>query len=363
MTRETLGYIKLEWTCPKCNNRNPGPEKTCLSCGAPQPQDVQFIQAEQQELSQDEALKRTAQAGADIHCAFCGTRNPSGAAVCSQCGADLKSGTRREAGKVIGAFKSGPGKQIACPSCATMNPETALKCTQCGAQLQLKPVAEVTPPPAVASLKSNKLAWIAGAALVLLCVCAIISYVLLSAPRVSQKGIVEDVEWQTSVAIEELGPVTHADWQDEIPQDAQLGSCADKVRNTVNSQPGGGNYNKVCGTPYTLDTGSGVGQVVQDCQFEILTPYCEYTVQEWKEVDEAKQSGSDLSPVFASPQLSSNQRLGSQQISYVIIFETDKGQYSYHVANLDEFQQFQIGSPWILKINSLGSIVSVEPAP
>ena len=301
MPKETLGYVKLEWTCPKCNNRNPGPEKTCLSCGAPQPQDVQFVQAEQQELSQDEVLKKTAQAGADIHCAFCGTRNPAGASICMQCGADLKSGTRREAGRVVGAFKAGPARQIACPSCGTLNLETALKCTQCGAQLQLKPAAEVVQPPVVCSLKTNKWVWIAGAAFVLLCICAIISYAFLSAPRLNQTGTVKDVEWQTSVAIEELGPVTHADWEDEIPDDAQVGSCTDRVRQTVNSNPVGGNYNKVCGTPYTLDTGSGVGQVVQDCQFEILAPYCEYTVQEWLVVDQAKQSGGDLTPVFASP--------------------------------------------------------------
>jgi ribosomal protein L40E len=362
MPQETLGYVKLEWTCPKCNNRNPGPEKTCLSCGAPQPQDVQFVQAEQQVLSQDEALKKAAQAGADIHCAFCGTRNPADATICSQCGADLKSGLRREAGKVVGAYKPGPPAQITCPSCGTLNPETALKCTQCGAQLQLKPTSVGTPPSAASSIKSNKLVWIAGAAFVLLCICGIISYAFLSAPRSSQKGIVTDVEWQTNVAIEELGPVTHADWRDEIPQDAHLGSCTDKVRQTVDTDPGGGKYNKVCGTPYTLDTGSGVGQVVQDCQFEILAPYCEYTVQEWRVVDEVRQSGSDLSPAFASPQLSGSQRLGSEHASYVIIFEANNGQYTYNVSSLGEFQKFQIGSEWILKINSFGNIVSVEPA-
>jgi ribosomal protein L40E len=362
MPRETLGYVKLEWTCPKCNNRNPGPEKTCLSCGAPQPQDVQFVQAVQRELSQDEVLKKTAQAGADIHCAFCGARNPAGASICSQCGADLKSGTRREAGRVVGAFKAGPAGKITCPSCGTVNPETALKCAQCGAQLKLQPAAVDSTLPAAASFKSNKLIWIAGAAFVLLCICAVVSYVLLSAPRLSQKGIVEDVEWQTSVAIEELGPVTHAAWQDEIPQDSQLGSCVDKVRQTVDTEPGGGSYNKVCGTPYTVDTGAGVGEVVQDCQFEILAPYCEYTLQEWQVVDEAKQSGSDLAPVFASPQVSGNQRLGSQQASYLIIFQADQGQYNYSVASLAEFQKFKIGSQWLLKINSFGNIVSVEPA-
>jgi hypothetical protein len=37
----------------------------------------------------DEKAVQAAQAGADIHCAFCGTRNPATAKVCSQCGADL----------------------------------------------------------------------------------------------------------------------------------------------------------------------------------------------------------------------------------------------------------------------------------
>ena len=63
-----------------------------------------------------------------------------------------------------------------------------------------------------------------------------------------------------------------------------------------------------------------------------------------------------------APSFPANQRLGSQHASYVIVFEADKGQYTYTVSSLDEFQKFQIGSQWILKINSFGNIVSVEPA-
>jgi len=361
MTQETLGYVKLEWTCPKCNNRNPGLEKTCLSCGAPQPETVQFVQAGQQELSQDEALKKTAEAGADIHCAFCGTRNPAGESICAQCGADLKSGTRREAGQVVGAFVAGAAKQIACPSCGATNPESALKCVQCGAQLKLAPPVPAAPQAPAAGMAANKLVWIGIAVAAVFCICAIVGYFILSAPRTSQTGVVQSVEWQTSVAIEALGPVNRSGWQDEIPQEAEPGNCTDKVRQTVNSEPAGGKYNKVCGTPYTVDTGSGVGKVVQDCQFEVLAPYCEFTVQEWQVVDEARQSGSDLAPLLANPRLASNQRLGRQSASYVVVFETENKQYSYPVATLDEFQTFTLGSRWTLKINALGDLVSVEP--
>jgi ribosomal protein L40E len=88
MSQEVLGYVKMEWVCPKCNSRNPGPQKTCIGCGAPQPPDVQFQQAEQQQLITDQAEIAQAQAGPDIHCPFCGTRNPAGAKTCSQCGGD-----------------------------------------------------------------------------------------------------------------------------------------------------------------------------------------------------------------------------------------------------------------------------------
>jgi hypothetical protein len=169
------------------------------------------------------------------------------------------------------------------------------------------------------------------------------------------------VEWQTSVAIEALRPVTRQAWQDQIPQDSEMGTCVEKVYTVVAEEPSGGNYTKVCGTPYTIDTGSGVGEVVQDCEYEVLEPYCEYTAMEWQIVDVARLSGNDLTPIFASPALSGEQRLGDQGVEYVIVFETDKGQFIYHPGSNQEFGQYRIDSKWDLKINSFGQIVSVEP--
>jgi ribosomal protein L40E len=364
MPQETLGYVKMEWICPKCRSRNPGTEKTCVSCGAPQPKEVQFEQVEHEQVSQDEQLKKQAEAGPDVHCAFCGTRNPAEAKVCLQCGADLKEATKREK-RVVGAYQPKPVKQIDCPNCGVKNPETALKCSACGAALTTvkEPAMEPIPAPsAQPSPISNKMMIGLVAALVLLCVCGIIGYMWMSAPRERQTATVQNVEWQTSVAIEELGPVTYETWRDEIPQDAMLGSCVDQVRYTQDQEPFGGNYNKVCGTPYTMDTGSGIGKVVQDCQYEVLEPYCKYTVQEWRAVDQAIQSGDDLIPLLPDPQLGSDQRLGKQSASYVVVFETSEEQYNYPVSSLEEFQQFQIGSEWVLNTNALGQIVSIEPA-
>jgi predicted nucleic acid-binding Zn ribbon protein len=365
MSRETLGYVELEWTCPKCGSRNPGPEKTCLSCGAPQPENVQFEQVEGREMIQDEQKIQQAKAGPDIHCAFCGTRNPAGAATCSQCGADLKAGTRREAGRVVGAYKAEPVRQIKCPNCNTENPETALKCFVCGAPLTRPQTQMPVSAPAPATQSASRPAWLGiglGALVVLLCLCAIGGYFWLSSPKESQNGTVDSVQWNTLVPIEALQPVTYQTWQDEIPQGAQLGGCTEKVHHTQAEAPANANFNKVCGTPYTLDTGTGAGQVVQDCEFEVLLPYCEYTVQEWRQVDQARLSGADLSPVWPQPQLSEGQRLGAQDENFTVVFRTSQGEYTYPVSDLESFQRFQIGSQWILNINAFDQIVSVEPA-
>jgi len=362
MPRETLGYVKFEWTCPKCGSRNPGPEKSCLSCGAPQPENVAFVQAESEEASQDEKLKEIAEKGADIHCGFCGTRNPADALVCTQCGADLTSGVRREAGKVVGAYQARPVKQIACPNCGEQNPETALKCSQCGAPLKMVSEVKIAPETTARTIqKPNPLLFVGIGVLVLLCIIGAIALISAGSARETQLGVVQSAEWQTRVAVEELGPVQRQTWQDDIPQGAPIGDCQDRLYTVVDSQPSGGNYTKVCGTPYTLDTGSGVGQVVQDCQYEVYRPYCEYTVQEWRVVDELRMSGNDRAPRFASPQLSADQRMGNQISEYLIVFQTDESQYTYSVGSLEEFQQFTIGSKWSLNINAFGQIVSVEP--
>ena len=117
MPRESLGYVKLEWTCPNCGGRNPGPEKTCLSCGSPQPEDVQFEEAPDKELIQDEKELERAKAGPDIHCGFCGTRNPAGTLECSQCGADLVHGAiLRRGGRRLSHREGRTGRLREAPS-------------------------------------------------------------------------------------------------------------------------------------------------------------------------------------------------------------------------------------------------------
>jgi hypothetical protein len=135
------------------------------------------------------------------------------------------------------------------------------------------------------------------------------------------------------------------------------------VRTTQDEEPASGDFNKVCGTPYTLDTGSGVGQVVQDCHYDVLASYCNYSVQEWRVMRQAVERGGDRAPFFAEPQLEQGQRLGSREAHFVIVFDTNAGQYEYTVGSLEEFQQFQMGSEWMLTLNGFNQIVEIQPVP
>ena len=357
MAKKSLGHVELQWTCPNCQGINPGPVKTCQACGSPQPEDVQFEQAERQELVTDEEKIASAEAGADIHCPYCGTRNPAKAEVCTQCGGDIKEGIRRQSGQVVGAFQTGPVEQVACPRCGAKNPDTARACSQCGSPMHIdKPVPAASQDTSQKKTGVNRIILI-GAVIALVILCAVTYFAFFSTNDVN--GTVKSVQWQRSIPIEALGPVEYQAWIDEIPSNAVLGVCREELHH-VQSDPAP-NSVEVCGTPYNVDTGGGFAEVVQDCQYEVYEDYCEFTVEEWVVVETVQLTGSDYNPEWPEPILDAGERLGSErQASYVILFETDDGIERFTTSSLDLFQQAQIGTNWTLEINPLGGIVRIE---
>lgn len=361
MARKKIGYVELHWTCPNCGNNNPGTEETCLTCGSPQPDDVQFHQAPRQELITDEEKIARAKAGADIHCAYCGTRNPAGATTCSQCQADLSEGAQREAGRVVGAFKTGPAEQILCPHCGAENPDTALTCSQCSGSLKVheeeKPEIKARAKTKATKPKRGSMIAIGAVAVVICIAVAVFAFLFLRTTELT--GVVESVHWERSIPIEAFIPVEKSDWWDEIPSEGQIISC-DEDRRSVQDSPAA-NSTEVCGTPYTLDTGSGVGEVVQDCEYHVYDDYCTYSIEEWSVIEYTTSSGNDLFPTWPDPALTAGERLGDKRTEmYACIFETDGESYYYEVDSIDDFQRCEIGSTWKLNVNAFDAVLSIE---
>jgi hypothetical protein len=332
MTKETLGYVRLEWTCRRCGGKNPGPEKLCIHCGASIDEQDQFELPETQEFVTDAEELKKAAAGPDIHCPYCETRNPAGSTVCKQCGGSLAEGIVRDSGHVVGA-----------------PPVT-------------RPPAEPRAAPRPVAAKVKGLPWYLFAGLaVLLLVCCVGAY-LLARPSKELNGVVRDVSWERRISIEALQPVSREDWRDEIPSDARLGNCRRKEHHTQSEEPAPGvEAEKICGTPYTIDKGSGYGEVVQDCEYRVYADWCEYTREEWQEVDASIASGQDLNPYWPQVSLVSDQREGEYSEEYEVNFETEGRSYTYHPGDADEFSRYVIGSKWMLSVNALGGVTSVEP--
>ena len=330
MTQETLGYVRLEWTCRRCGGKNPGPEKLCVHCGASIDEQEQFELPETQEFVTDAEELKKATAGPDIHCPYCETRNPAGSTVCSQCGGSLAEGVVRDHGHVVGA-----------------SPTT-------------RPIAEPQVAPRAAALKGKKPWYLFAGIAALLLACCVGAY-LLFRPSQDINGVVRDVSWERRIGIEELQPVSHEDWRDEIPSDAELGNCRQKEHHTQSEAPPPGvEAEKVCGTPYTVDEGNGYGKVVQDCEYTIYEDWCVYTREEWQEVDDALASGHDLNPYWPQVNLAPGQREGQQYEEYTVDFDTDGKSYTHHPSDADEFSRYVIGSSWVLSVNALGGLVSIE---
>jgi len=357
MAKKTVGTIDLEWICPNCHNRNPGPEKTCLSCGAAQPVDVEFILPERQEISTDQQKLEAAKKGPDIHCPYCGARNPQGAEICSQCGGDLKQGVKRTSGQVIGAFSNAPKKEILCPACGQPNKVDQLKCANCGAPL--KPAEQTSAPkPQAAPVKANPFFIGCG---VFLLLAMIIGMFLIFGRREDLTGRVTGAAWERAILVEEFGPVTRQDWQDEVPVEASNLRCEARFRTSTNEYVPGAE--EVCGTAYIVDSGTGQGEVVQDCVYNIYDDYCSYEINEWHSGSPVELSGRDYNPIWPNPQLSADQRLGDRSASYTIFFEADGEQYAFQTSDESLFQACQPGTRWVLTVNpSLGSIISNHPA-
>ena len=326
MARKTLGFVNLVWTCPSCTTQNPGPIRSCTSCGAPQPAEIQFEEVDQSkfELIKDEALIRMAKAGPDKHCPYCGTRNKSTEDLCVECGGDISTG----------ALLRKHGDKIRSPQEAPSTDAAPRKKMSKGCLTGLIITAVIT-----------------GIGLIILLILS------LQSETVSAK--VTDVKWELTKVIESYTSVEGRDWYDEIPEGAELVSCSSEYRYTSDEPVA--NATETCSEPYTIDTGTGVGKLVQDCTYRVYDDFCVYTGYAWVVTDTLVTSGYDLSPYEPEATLSSTQRVKELTENYTIYFASGSDQYSYAFNDYDLFSYATIGSTWDLEVNGFGSVTSATP--
>jgi hypothetical protein len=356
MTQKELGYVELEWTCKHCGTINPGMKRVCTNCGAPILEDNKFELPDQQELITDIDKLDEAKKGPAIQCPYCNVLNPAGTTLCIQCGGDIQAGLARQAGEVLGAYETAPVPDRPCQFCNQPVKANAQRCPICGGSLveAVKPAATATTVPKKIPL------WliIGGIILGVLCFASLIAYIVMSSRTNDVTAIVSDLSWQLSIEILEMQPVQKSAWSEDVPSQAQDVSCQDKYQETSNSPVP--NATEVCGTPYTIDVGSGAGKVVQDCEYLVYSSYCNYSILDWTVVNTAVAQGSDNNPQWPMLNLQAGQQEGNRYESYQVAFDADGQTYSYTPVDMAEFSQFEIDSQWVLAINTFDQIKDVQ---
>lgn len=361
--QKKLGYTELEWICPFCEGRNPGHVHKCGQCGAPQAGEVEFVQAAQEKLITDEERIDEIEASkAEIHCPFCNTRNSADATICIHCGGELVEGTKRQSGRVLGKHRKDAVPDITCPNCSTVNPGTARRCSSCFTALP-RAQASSTPKrqPQRATQTNNRVGlYVLGGVLFVLLLCYFLFF-----RTTATIGTVQSVEWTRTVAIMGFAPVERSAWVDEIPSDAlDVGNCQAEVRRISDAPEAGFQSEEVCGTPYTVDRGDGFGEVVQDCEYQIYDDFCEYTALQWGQVDAVSVTGNDFDVVWPSElelNLQGDQEVGDRSEEYVVLFRADGENFTYSTSSYERFLEIQEVDSWVLNVNNVGGVQSIEP--
>lgn len=327
------------------------------------PPDVAFEAPSETEILDREEAGAAATKAPDIHCPYCDARNPADATVCKQCGGDLTSGEARAAGDVVAGFTTAEKAPIPCPACGHENPPGNRTCTNCGAPLPAaKPVA-TAPKPKLKPQTANgggRGCLIAFAVIALVVVVGFGWMFFQGAQRSSAVARVVDAEWTRTIQIEGLLPKEYSAWRDEIPGDATIGQCTEEVRETV-SEPVAG-AREVCGTPYAVDQGTGMAEVVQDCEYQILAQYCDYTVREWQPLREEVATGTGFSPLWPENTPASGERPGERSEVFTCVFSVNDQTFRYRASSFEEYQLCTPGSSWNVEINGNGRVVAAALA-
>jgi hypothetical protein len=282
----------------------------------------------------DEALIRMAKAGPDKHCPYCGTRNLAEAQICVKCGGDLTVGATS---RPVGAIIEDETDLVQAASTNQADPTRQ--------KVERKPLPK----------------WALIVMILALLACCVFGVMYLTRMNQTDQldATVSQAYWQRQVPVEAYQLVRASDWESNIPSNAQTYDC--QMRYRYDSDTPKQNSEEVCGTPYTIDTGTGVGEVVQDCYYKVYEEYCSYDTMQWVVINTLVEDGYGTNAIWPSTSLTMDQRFGTSTERYTITFSTRSDEYQYTTTDYSLFQQAVPGSDWVIEVNGFGDITAISP--
>jgi hypothetical protein len=235
-------------------------------------------------------------------CEFCGAQGLLGKSQrhCANCGAQQSPDKRYfpkegEQRRIDGHMYEGADR--ACSSCQSPQSARAKNCTHCGSPLDgAAEVRGVAAPAESARPRPRRRRRIWPFVLAVL---AIFGFGVWWRCIRSQEAqvVVAGHTWQRAIAIEEFNDRQEEAWRNEVPIEASFPVCHDRQRGTRQVEDG-----EDCHTE-RRDKKDGTFEQVKKCKPRtrtepVMDSWCRFTARRWKAVDEAKASGTGLSPAW-----------------------------------------------------------------
>jgi hypothetical protein len=198
--------------------------------------------------------------------------------------------------------------------------------------------------------------WFVGGALLLVAVIGLFAW--FGSRTESQTAVAQEARWVRTITVAGLVPVSRTAWQDQLPAAADVQACQSVLRYTSDEPVAGSR--EVCGAPYAVDTGTGYGEVVQDCEYQVYDQQCTYQTLQWLPVDTLQTSGVGFAPQWPTVGITPDRRVAEQNEEYQCIVDAGGESYSFSLSP-DEYGLCQVGSTWNIDVNAFGSLVNAEP--
>jgi ribosomal protein L37AE/L43A len=340
------------WDCPNCGSKgNRGSFKCCRNCGKPRGEDVEFYLPDDARVVTDLDELQKASRGPDWKCQYCGGDNRADFSHCTGCGS--------------------PGEGA---------PLRAVK----EERLDGKPPAPSEPPP----VKKSPFGLIACGCLSIFALFMLIG-IILCWPKASI-GTVSGHRWERSVDIERNVTVTESAWEREVPTGARIVSRSRELHHNDRVQTGtvtktrtvkvkvqsgtekvktgqkdmGNGYFKETYETRPVYKEESRTETYQDPVYKEVPVYkmkMTYQIDRWQISTSARLAGDDRNARWPAVRPESRQREGAKKEAYYVLFTGPKGEsFTYKAANVNEWQGFEKGQKYRVRVNNKGNVTKIE---
>lgn len=346
------------WDCQYCDAMGvQGRHDYCPSCSRPRPEGTKFYLPKDAEAITDEALLSQTGKGPDWVCAFCDSSNEADQPACVYCGAAREATSAQQ-----------QVKEYALGEAPTTGDNTI-------EERPATPAKRKTP-------RWLPIAAILGVFILLACICGAI---FLGGGSEADVTITQ-FDWQRSIEIEEVQTFEEEDW--DVPAGGRTLSQREEIREydrvlvgyetlqrEVAEQVQVGERTYVCGQ---RDLGNGFFEDIEctdpvyETQYRTETydePVYEsvpvygtlytYEIDRWVTIRTETAEATDQNPFWPNTNLTSGEREGERDEAYSITFEDGEGNRHTLEYGEAEWQTFEQGRTYQLKLNAFGDPVEI----